>query len=263
MNRRENPPDDQGAPATRLAEPQLALANYLEALLAEKPAHLPVPAAPKTVAVPEIITAEKTAVEVRAPVEIEEAVTVAPVALKPAPVVVVAPVAVTKPAVETAVVPVVNSDPVPAWAKQPFPVLFPTVAGLHLAPPLTRLHRILPWETPTPLPGFPDWYKGVMPQPERRVHVVDTRAFVMPERLPAEGESVAAPNHIVIIEGGQWGLTCDSVSEVKTLDPAKVKWRGGQGKRPWLAGTAVEQLCAILDVEQLAELLSQGLKSPD
>jgi purine-binding chemotaxis protein CheW len=262
MIRRENPADDLGAPAMRLAEPQLALANYLEALLAEKPAHLPVPAAPKTVAVPEVITAEKSAVEVRAPVEIEEAVTVAPVAVKPAPVV-APPVAITKPAVEMAVAPAVKSDPVPAWAQQPFPVLFLTVAGLNFALPLTRLQRILPWEEPTPLPGFPDWYKGVLPQPERRVHVVDTRAFVMPERLPAEGEVMAAPNHIVIVEGGQWGLTCDSVSEVKTLDPAKVKWRGGQGKRPWLAGTAVEQLCAILDVEQLAELLNQGLKSPD
>jgi purine-binding chemotaxis protein CheW len=57
---------------------------------------------------------------------------------------------------------------------------------------------------------------------------------------------------------GEWGLTCEDVSSVITIDPARVRWRTSRTQRPWLAGTVIEHLCALLDAERLSEILSAG-----
>ncbi len=40
------------------------------------------------------------------------------------------------------------------------------------------------------------------------------------------------------------------------LEPSAVKWRTDRGKRAWLAGTVIEHMCALLDVEALAQLIT-------
>ncbi len=39
-----------------------------------------------------------------------------------------------------------------------------------------------------------------------------------------------------------------------------MKSNGGthRGQRPWLAGTVIEHMCALLDVSELAELIASG-----
>jgi purine-binding chemotaxis protein CheW len=92
----------------------------------------------------------------------------------------------------------------------------------------------------------------------RNLKVIDTALLVMPELVDKGGAAPIAPQHIVTIGNGEWGLTCESVSEVITIDPAKIRWRTARTRRPWLAGTAVEHLCAVLDAEQLAAMLSSS-----
>ncbi|RPT74986.1 hypothetical protein [Pseudomonas aeruginosa] len=48
------------------------------------------------------------------------------------------------------------------------------------------------------------------------------------------------------------------VSRSIRLDPAEVKWRSQRSQRPWLAGTVIEHMCALLDVAALAELIASG-----
>ena len=67
---------------------------------------------------------------------------------------------------------------------------------------------------------------------------------------------------IILMGGGKWGLACDSVSEVITLQQDKVRWRGDNSKRPWLAGTVVDQMCALLDVDKFVELLNSDKLEP-
>jgi purine-binding chemotaxis protein CheW len=38
------------------------------------------------------------------------------------------------------------------------------------------------------------------------------------------------------------------------LDPERIRWRGQRSKRPWLAGTLIDQMCALFDIAQLAWL---------
>ncbi|MDQ7072813.1 MAG: chemotaxis protein CheW [Gammaproteobacteria bacterium] len=59
------------------------------------------------------------------------------------------------------------------------------------------------------------------------------------------------PLFIISIDDGKWGLACNKVESVVTLTPEEVKWRQHSGKRPWLAGTVLKQMCSILNIEEL------------
>ncbi len=253
----------QPLPPPALLEHDLALSCYLEALLSDKPMHLPVPVAPApNVVVAQVLARAVEPLEVVAPVEVR---TEAPAVATPAPT--VAAVAAETAATDTGI---------PSWGSAPFQSLLLRVQGLGLALPLVKLNRILPWTEPTHLPGYVPWLLGIVRYLDRSVRVVDTAALIMPDRMPgaaareqrpkitagrspqaAESATASGPvnRHIVLIGDGRWGLVCDDVSSIITLDPAKVRWRSSRTKRPWLAGTAVDHLCALLDAERLAELL--------
>ena len=232
---------------TRLADQAEALGVYLEALLVERPASLPVavtPAPPRPII-------ELPATALRVVTEAPPPVTVR-VDTPPAP----------TPAPTLAAAAATTAAAAPDWAAAaPFPCLLLKVRGLSLALPLVKLHRILPWTEPTPIPGYQGWLLGMLQQDQgelANLRVVDTALLVMPELVEKGGAAPVAPQHIVIIGNGAWGLTCESVSEVIILDPSKIRWRSARTRRPWLAGTAVEHLCAVLDAEQLAEMLAAG-----
>lgn len=223
-----------------------ALGVYLEALLEEVPDTLP-----------EIITEEKPVITAR---EVLTPPVIAPP--KERPVVeekteVVTPVQVEV-AVEQETVASTESD-VPDYANGPFDALLFNVCGVKLAVPLKELNGILEWpETITEMPGHSPWFLGVMQNLDDKVNVIDTALIVVPEKLrqafPAEaGERC---QRIVLIGDGKWGLACDSVAEVITLEPTSVRWRTSRTKRRWLAGTVIQHMSALIDPEEFAVLLT-------
>jgi len=245
-------------PQVLLAEQTEALTLYLDALFADKPMSMPVPvsAPPLPVATARVIDLPSTRV---APVVVPAPrveVVAPPVTTPDVPVPVVAEK--PQPAVTTT-----SPEPRPEWAKAPFPCLLLKVQGLLLALPLVNLNRIVPWEEPTLIPGYAPWLLGVLQQAGRahNLKVVDTAALVMPERAGQISPSAPGYQHIVMVGDGEWGITCEDVSTIINIDPAKVRWRTNRTKRPWLAGTVIEHLCALLDAERLAEMLSAG--TPD
>lgn len=149
---------------------------------------------------------------------------------------------------------------VPSWAVQPFQCLLFKVGGLSLAVPLMELSGVIPWREVNAMPNRSAHFLGLLQHQGASVKVVDTTLVVMPERAQSGDASIAArrPGHILLISHGQWGLACDSIGEVLTLTAADVRWRTAKGKRPWLAGTVLQHLCAVLDVTSLTELLIRG-----
>jgi purine-binding chemotaxis protein CheW len=144
-----------------------------------------------------------------------------------------------------------------------FQVLFFKVAGLTLAVPLVSLGGIVKLDRLNHIMGRPSWYKGVQTHRDSQLNVVDTCAWVMPEKYDdALAESVNY-QYVVLLEDSNWGLTCESlVSSVKIMK-SDVNWRSKTSKRPWLAGVVKEQMCGILHVHSLIELLNSGLGSQD
>ncbi len=147
----------------------------------------------------------------------------------------------------------------PGWSEQPFECLIFKVAGLQLAVPLVLLgaiHRLD--ERVTPIPGSPSWYMGMLPGSPRQLRVVDTAQWVMAGRVPAQ----ARENYrfVIRLDNSEWALACDEVAQSFTLQPDQVKWRTARSLRPWLAGTVVSHMCALLDVGTMAALLGRAEK---
>ncbi|MBL3554821.1 MULTISPECIES: chemotaxis protein CheW [Marinobacter] len=142
----------------------------------------------------------------------------------------------------------------PEWSDKPFECLIFTVAGLQLAVPLVLLGAIHRIEEPVkPIPGSPRWYMGMRPDRDHNLRVVDTAEWIMAGRAPAD----ARDNYrfVIRLDRSEWGLACDDVAQSFTLKPDEVRWRTGRSKRPWLAGTVIDHMCALIDVKTMADLL--------
>lgn len=140
-----------------------------------------------------------------------------------------------------------------------FQVLFFNVAGLTLAVPLVSLGGIVNLEKVTSLIGRPDWYLGVQQYREAQLNVVDTCAWVMPEKYDEALAQTVNYQYVVVLEDSHWGLGCESLVNTISIKKSEVNWRSQAGKRPWLAGVVKEQMCGILNVEALVQMLSAGM----
>ena len=143
---------------------------------------------------------------------------------------------------------------VAAWREEPFEALLFDVGGLKLAVPLVLLGTIYPLEDEiTPLFGQPDWFLGILATQAGNIKVLDTARWVMPERYTPELKD--SLSFVISVEGYDWGMAVHGVQQSIRLAPEQIKWRSQQGKRPWLAGTVIDHMCALLDVSALAELI--------
>lgn len=145
----------------------------------------------------------------------------------------------------------------PQWAQGGFDVLLFKVSGLTLAVPLVALGQIQPiTDELTPIFGQADWFMGIQPTALGKIRTVNTALFVMPERY--DEAFLQTAKLVISINGLEWGLAVDSVNQPITLSPDAVKWRSKRSKRPWLAGTVKEQMCALIDVPMMGKLLLEA-----
>lgn len=176
----------------------------------------------------------------------------------PAPVAEV-PKAPTEP--KTAPVAAPQEQPEPEWGRGSFQAMLFKVGGLTLAVPLIELSGVQEWvaDRVTPMPGHADWYLGLVEYRGISVPVVDTAQLVLPaDRLSSLLPPEERIQRIVFIGDGRWGLACDGVAEVISLEPDEVRWRSARTQRRWLAGTVIEQMCALLDPAAFAQMLATG-----
>ncbi|MBV6287914.1 CheW domain-containing protein [Pseudomonas aegrilactucae] len=246
------------APAAVVADAPAVLDDFQAAVLEEQArdarlkAPVPVFAEPPRLVMP--VIAPPLIAEVA---EVLEAVErVAPVPQAPAPVEPL--VDVYLPAGTDQPVPPLRGDGRPAWAAEPFECLLFDVAGLTLAVPLVCLGSIysLAGQELTPLFGQPDWFLGILRSQAGNLKVLDTARWVMPDRYRDDFRQ--GLQYVISVQGYEWGLAVHQVSRSLRLDPSEIKWRTQRGQRPWLAGTVIEHMCALLDVAELAELIASG-----
>ncbi|WPP01340.1 chemotaxis protein CheW [Pseudomonas sp. HR96] len=277
-------------PVDIATKPRQALQSYLDGLLQEATEELELELAPVPVPAPiaepqddfeaavreeqardallsKVIAAEPVPVSV--PASLPPAVAeIAPAPLAPEPQ--AQPLVVAEPVVEPLVElhapaaatgqppPPASFDGRPDWASEPFECLLFDVAGLTLAVPLVCLGSIYPLagQELTPLFGQPNWFLGILPTQMGNLKVLDTARWVMPDRYRDDFQQ--GLQYVISVQGYEWGLAVHQVSRSLRLDPDEIKWRGQRGQRPWLAGTVIEHMCALLDVAQLAELIASG-----
>ncbi|WXL24487.1 CheW domain-containing protein [Ectopseudomonas mendocina] len=255
------------ATATRT---QLALQSYLDDLLQEATEELPVVESSSVsadefelaVLEEQVRDSRLHSLSVPANLTVQEPVAPAPQIALVAPAPIEAPVIreerVTLVKLDEQSMPVVQKGQRPAWADGPFECLLFDVAGLTLAVPLVSLGSIYPLEGQelTPLFGQPNWFLGILPSQAGNLKVVDTARWVMPDRYRDEFRDNL--QYVISVGGYEWGLAVHQVSRSIRIDPDEVKWRSQRTQRPWLAGTVIEHMCALLDVAALAELIASG-----
>ena len=144
-----------------------------------------------------------------------------------------------------------------------FQVLLFEVAGMTLAVPLIELGGIHQIESVSPLFGKPAWFKGVLLHREENYNVVDTAKWVMPEKSVEKVAGSTKYQYLIVLGESGWGLGCESLIGTETLLPDEVKWRNVEVSRPWLSGMIKNKMCALLNVQQLINMLNQGLSSND
>jgi purine-binding chemotaxis protein CheW len=167
--------------------------------------------------------------------------------------------------VEKKLVPVESSMKVvkPVIPEGEFQVLLFTVAGMTLAVPLTELGGIHEIESVNPLFGKPTWFKGVLLHRDEKYNVVDTARWVMSEKFAEKLAESTKYQYLIVLGESGWGLGCESLVATETLLPDEVKWRNVEGSRPWLSGMIKKKMCALVNVQQLINMLNQGLSSND
>ena len=151
---------------------------------------------------------------------------------------------------------------IPQWANEPFQILLFEVAGLKLAVPLIGLSGVIEWtDSVTEMPGHADFYMGILQHLGNKIAVIDTARMVLPEKKLAQlvgDDPRQRVKHIVLIDDYRWGLACDGISEVITLNPDEVRWRTSKSSRGWLAGTVIEHMCALLNSDGFSSMLEKG-----
>jgi len=171
---------------------------------------------------------------------------------------------VTEVAAEESAPVIEKEELIPEWAQQAFQCLLFNVSGLTLAVPLVKLNSVMPWsESLVATPNQTDWYLGLVNQHGTNVKVIDTALMVLPENRHADLSAKLEDrfSHVLLVNDSTWGLACDSIGDVIWLDSEQVKWRNNKTKRPWLAGTAREHLCAIMDTEVFADMMDKKTAS--
>ena len=141
----------------------------------------------------------------------------------------------------------------PDWSQHEFQALFFKVDKLVLATPLTDLLRTIKIDqSPTPIAGQPSWFMGLLDTHDQRIGVLDTGQLIYGRNKGQQRDLEKQPfESILITHDGKWGVACDEILSIGKLEPEKVRWRTMRTKRPWLVGTVIEELTAVIDINQL------------
>lgn len=141
----------------------------------------------------------------------------------------------------------------PDWSQHEFQALFFKVEHLILATPLTELSRTIRIErNPSKIPGQPSWFMGLLDEHDSRIGVLDTGQLIFGKLHGRQRDLEINPfKSILITHDKRWGLACDEILSIGRLKPEKVRWRTSRQKKPWLIGTVIEELTAIIDLQAL------------
>lgn len=152
----------------------------------------------------------------------------------------------------------------PIWPSKPFACQVIKTASLKLAIPLSGYFR---YSSTISWPDNLTWKAGAHPATPghlqyrgRTINIVDPARLV----IPHERQAALLQNNngqfasILLAEEQGWGLACDEVVEVTTIDPQMVRWRKANSKCLWVAGTVIQYGYALLDIDAISKLVRQG-----
>jgi purine-binding chemotaxis protein CheW len=141
----------------------------------------------------------------------------------------------------------------PDYSQNEFQALFFRVGHLVLATPLTGLLRTTAFNgNLTKIPGQAEWFLGLIEDQDTKFGVLDTEQLIVGNEADSKRDQRKNPfRSLLLTLSGDWGLACDEVLSITKVEPAKVRWRTHRRNKPWLIGTIINELAAIIDINEL------------
>ena len=148
----------------------------------------------------------------------------------------------------------------PAWGREDFRCLAFNVSGLKLAVPVQFIDGMQPLDLIAATPSLGDastsnaLILGQMKvdrdaENQSFCTVLDTARLVMPERYDSGMKE--SYRYILTLKNCDWSIAVDSIGGEIGLSPQNVRWRSEHTRREWLAGTVVDKMCALIDIDLL------------
>ena len=162
-----------------------------------------------------------------------------------------------------AVTDAVKVDNRPAWGRQDFRCLAFNVSGLKLAVPVHFIDGMQPLDllssSVQAAAQVNSVVQGALVLGQMKVNhgdeesqsfaVLDTARLVMPERY--DNAMKESYRYVLTLKNCDWSIAVDSIGGEIGLSPQNVRWRSEHTRREWLAGTVVDKMCALIDIDLL------------
>ena len=148
----------------------------------------------------------------------------------------------------------------PVWGREDFRCLAFNVAGLKLAVPVQFIDGMQPLDliavtsslesaaVPNTL-VLGEMKLDRVDNAQSCCAVLDTARLVMPERY--DNVMKESYRYILTLKNCDWSIAVDSIGGEIGLSPQNVRWRSEHTRREWLAGTVVDKMCALIDIDLL------------
>ncbi|NNL10445.1 MAG: hypothetical protein HKO84_01610 [Pseudomonadales bacterium] len=142
----------------------------------------------------------------------------------------------------------------PAWVQdEQLRCLVFKVANLQLALPIQYLSGVEPLDVQQlhalPAEDLHSEFATLCLGAKGDNLVLDTARLVMPERYSPD--MAGQYRQALKISDTNWYFAVDSIGSERSFNAQDVRWRSQHTRREWLAGTVIDQMCAIVDVESL------------
>lgn len=123
------------------------------------------------------------------------------------------------------------------------------VGRYRFAVPLNMLDGVTRLEgRVTALAGQPAWHGGLVRHRGRQLTLVRLGALLG----LADDEPAATADHLLVLPGGRAAVVCEEPPEPLQLSGDRIRWARPSSQRPWLAAVLPDQMCVLMDVEDIA-----------
>ena len=141
-------------------------------------------------------------------------------------------------------------------SKEMFPLqcLMFKVSNNLLSIPLIELTGIVEWtDNMTRLPQEPESVLGILNYRDHNVRVIDSAGI-----LQIKVKEPVTANHILVLGEAGWGITCDQLEQVVTLEYDDIKWHQNSSNKK-VFGTIRQSLASLLNPQGIVKVLQTGL----
>ena len=155
---------------------------------------------------------------------------------------------------ETRSLPEVNT---PIELDFPLQCLMFRVSHHLLSVPLIQLSSVVNWsDAITRLPETPEWLLGLVKHRDRNLRVVSSQRLLNIEII-----TTANPEHLLVLDEGDWAITCDHLEQVVNLEYEDVQWKT-TGADQLVLGTIRESLATLLNPPGISRELNSRAAPP-